>query len=321
MKSVNALIKVGGILLFFLHSIVYGQQIDSMLVSPSSTVGVNDTVKIFMYSTFSSGGCAGTANYSKTGFNIMANALHCQGALTVICTDIDTILINPPHVKGTYRVSFVLNSGFGGPPCTPGFVPNDYDTVYFTVGANLPPAISTISDDTTCKNTSLGPLAFTVNDENIGSLVITAYSDNQALVANNNINISGTGANRMVSVTPSSNQLGSANIKIVVTDNQNMKDSVEFTVYVEDCTVGISKAQYTGIEVFPNPSKGEVTIYLGSTYSQVELSLNDLSGLLLHKWFYNKVEEIDLHIKEASGVYFLRISTEKGETVYRLVLE
>ena len=99
-------------LMFLLNATIQAQQIDSMVVNPSSPIGVNDTVKVYVYNSFTNGACDGAAYYSISGFNVMANALHCQGALTVICTDIDTIVLNPPHTMGNYRVSFVLNSEF-----------------------------------------------------------------------------------------------------------------------------------------------------------------------------------------------------------------
>ncbi|HAW50972.1 MAG TPA: hypothetical protein DCX54_01400 [Flavobacteriales bacterium] len=322
MNTITTLKKIGGILLLvFIHAPLFGQHIDSMVVKPSPLIGVNDTVKIFVYNTFSSGGCAGNAHFSKSGFNVMAQALHCQGALTVICTDIDTIVLDPPHALGQYRFSFVLNSGFGGPPCTPGIVPNDFDTTYFTVGTNNAPTISPIENDTTCKNRSLGPLAFTVGDEDINSLVIHAYSDNQALIANSGINLSGTGTNRDVTLTPSANQLGKANITIVVDDNLNQRDSTVFEVYVVDCPLGTVTSTRAKIEIYPNPTSGDLVINLGKIHPKVELSLTNTEGREVKKWSFTQVEAIPLSIREESGMYMLTVSTDQGAFVYRLVLE
>ena len=54
--------------------------------------------------------------------------------LTTICYNTDTFKINPLSTA-TYTFDLTLSSGFGGPPCTPGIVPDDYDTITFNVSA------------------------------------------------------------------------------------------------------------------------------------------------------------------------------------------
>ena len=52
--------------------------------------------------------------------------------LTAICNTTDTFKLNPLAV-GTYTFDLTLSSGFGGPPCTAGIVPNDNDIITFNV--------------------------------------------------------------------------------------------------------------------------------------------------------------------------------------------
>ena len=52
--------------------------------------------------------------------------------LSAICYNTDTFKINPLST-GTYTFDLTLSSGFGGPPCTAGIVPDDYDTITFYV--------------------------------------------------------------------------------------------------------------------------------------------------------------------------------------------
>ena len=54
--------------------------------------------------------------------------------LATICNTTDTFKINPLSA-GAYTFDLTLSSGFGGPPCTPGVVPDDYDTITFNVSA------------------------------------------------------------------------------------------------------------------------------------------------------------------------------------------
>lgn len=92
----------------------------------------------------------------------------------------------------------------------------------FTVTVNPvndAPAISNIADRSTNEDTPV-VIPFTVGDSETAalSLVLAGSSSNPALVANTNIVFDGNGTNRMVVITPSANQFGSATITVAVND-------------------------------------------------------------------------------------------------------
>ena len=92
-----------------------------------------DTVYVYTELEFASSSCPlDMKSYSISGNNIVASTQHCLGMLTTICNTTDTFKLNPLAV-GTYIFDLTLSSGFGGPPCTAGIVPNDYDTITFYV--------------------------------------------------------------------------------------------------------------------------------------------------------------------------------------------
>src|SRR5256714_13578849 len=91
----------------------------------------------------------------------------------------------------------------------------------FTVNpANTPPTISDIVDQTVNEDTPTAALAFTVNDAQTapGSLTVSGSSGNTTLVPNANIVFGGSGANRTVTVTPATDQTGTAAITVTVSD-------------------------------------------------------------------------------------------------------
>jgi len=85
---------------------------------------------------------------------------------------------------------------------------------------NDPPTISNIPDLTINQNTSTGPISFTVGDVDtaLSSLVLSATSSNPTLVPVGNIIFGGSGANRTVTITPVTNQIGTASITVTVSD-------------------------------------------------------------------------------------------------------
>jgi hypothetical protein len=119
--------------LFVLAFSMQAQTISSIVLVPSSP-DANDTLTFYVYCDFPNMSCGGSAMGSVTGTSIYAYGHHCMGGLTALCSDVDTIII-PPQPAGNYSFYFTLDAGFGGPPCSPPFVPNDYDTLDFTISA------------------------------------------------------------------------------------------------------------------------------------------------------------------------------------------
>ncbi|CAN5446983.1 hypothetical protein BH10BAC1_BH10BAC1_06880 [soil metagenome] len=130
-------------ILFTGNSFAQGQ-IMSFIVSPASPT-TTDFVKVYVTVQFGSGGCtvsnqgSGTTGSVSTGY-----ALHCLGMLSMICATVDSFNLGylpaGPHV-----FNFTLSSGFGGPPCSPGFAPDDIDSVNFVVAG--PTGISSIANN------------------------------------------------------------------------------------------------------------------------------------------------------------------------------
>ena len=85
---------------------------------------------------------------------------------------------------------------------------------------NTAPTISGIPNQSIIEDATLGPLSFTIGDAETSAndLTVTASSNNQTLVPNGNITLSGNGSSRQITVDPASGQQGNANITITVSD-------------------------------------------------------------------------------------------------------
>jgi hypothetical protein len=100
--------------------------------------------------------------------------------------------------------------------------------VQITVGVgntltNQPPTISSIADLTATAGAASAPIAFSVFDAETDAtnLMVTATSANKTLIPNQYITLTGSGANRWVTVTPAAGQTGSDTITLWVSDGQN----------------------------------------------------------------------------------------------------
>lgn len=90
----------------------------------------------------------------------------------------------------------------------------------FVLTVNSRPTLSTIATQNIDEDTDTGALSFTVGDAETpaGSLTVTKSSSNESLVASENIVLGGSGVNRTVTVTPTANASGQADITLTVSD-------------------------------------------------------------------------------------------------------
>ncbi len=123
--------------IIFLLLLVGSRLFAQGMISGFSVVPTNpteaDDIEIHVEVQFSSSDCQPDyQDHFINGSIIGASAHHCVGMLTAICNTTDTFQIGQLPA-GTYTFDLTLTSGFGGPGCTPGFVPDDNDQFQFTV--------------------------------------------------------------------------------------------------------------------------------------------------------------------------------------------
>jgi Ca2+-binding RTX toxin-like protein len=103
--------------------------------------------------------------------------------------------------------------------------------------ANDAPTISPIADQSTSEDVAKGPIHFTVGDAETPaeSLVVSATSDNQDLLRDGDISLSGSGASRAIALRPAANRYGSATITVVVSDGSaSTSQSFQLDVHAEN---------------------------------------------------------------------------------------
>ncbi|WP_452224373.1 T9SS type A sorting domain-containing protein [Lacinutrix chionoecetis] len=66
------------------------------------------------------------------------------------------------------------------------------------------------------------------------------------------------------------------------------------------------------ISFYPNPSSGDISINLGNTYANVDLSITNIFGQLVYVNAYSQTEQIKTDLNLASGLYFANVSVNNG---------
>ena len=98
---------------------------------------------------------------------------------------------------------------------------------------------------------------------------------------------------------------------VVITKNDCVDTSRTYNITV---TTGILDLSFgSEINVYPNPTKGDVTLDLGMVYQTVHVRVYSISGKLVSVKEYNSQRKIDCEISGDKGVYFLQITSNKGE--------
>ncbi len=112
---------------------------------------------------------------------------------------------------------------------------------------------------------------------------------------------------------------GNYNLKLKVTSPENCESTTTRGVTITG--IGISQQLMNDIELYPNPSNG--IIYIKGEYSIRNIEVKDIQGrLLLLKSIEGNGKFYELNLKELhSGMYFLKIITDKEEFSKRIIIQ
>ncbi len=75
-------------------------------------------------------------------------------------------------------------------------------------------------------------------------------------------------------------------------------------------SLGVTENNNVQVSVYPNPTKGEVTLLSNTIFSEIEVEVYNTLGQSIQKSSYQNTSNISFTIEGASGLYFLKISSE-----------
>jgi hypothetical protein len=193
------------------------------------------------------------------------------GTLTVTATSSDQSLVPDGNITlggtGANRTINVLPAAnqTGGPATITVTVSDGTTTTQTTFdvtvsAVNDVPTITTIADQTPVEDTATGDIAFTIADAETaaGTLTVTATSNDQTLVSDGSITLSGTGANRTINVLPAANQTGGpATITVTVSDGTTITQTT-FDVTIIAANDAPIDVTLSGSVVNENASSGTI---------------------------------------------------------------
>lgn len=87
-------------------------------------------------------------------------------------------------------------------------------------------------------------------------------------------------------------------------------------------TVGIIENSFgNGLIVYPNPTSGNFSINLGTSYENVKIVITDISGKLIDSRILTQTQLLNLSIEEPAGIYIVSLQAGNHRAIIRLVKE
>ncbi len=80
------------------------------------------------------------------------------------------------------------------------------------------------------------------------------------------------------------------------------------------CTVGVNEYQLSNLSLYPNPTKGNISIDLGEIKTNLTVTLTNSIGQVILTQQFESTDIIKINIDALAGVYFLELETTNGET-------
>ncbi|TDU80882.1 Calx-beta domain-containing protein [Prosthecobacter fusiformis] len=137
----------------------------------------------------------------------------------------------------TFTVTYQPRDG-GSRSATLSIGNNDSDENPFQItltGSDGAPMISLIPDQSTDEDTPVGPIAFTVADEDgpASAVTLSGTSENPDLIPDENIVFGGSDGNRTITLTPAADRSGVATIFVEAADGSGNRAVVTFVLTVD----------------------------------------------------------------------------------------
>jgi hypothetical protein len=281
--------------------------INSVNDSPGFVKGPDVRVKqnsgqhtITNWATQLSKGPADERNQTLT-FHVADNSNPDIFAVNPVITSTGTLIFTPANTTGTSEISIYLSDNGGGNNSSA------TQTFSITVDATAPPEISQIDQQETAQDTPTDLIEFTVTDPDtpVDNLIISAVSSDTDIVANNQIDINGSGNNRNLTITPTANQHGTLTITVSVNDgNATTSRMFGLTIHPKpSASIGIADGYTT---------TGALPLAIAFSPTQLQNEITD--------WLWEFGDGTSSNTKQSTHSYMLRNGEQMSTYSVRLTV-
>jgi hypothetical protein len=95
----------------------------------------------------------------------------------------------------------------------------------------------------------------------------------------------------------------------------------DYTIVVSDANASITKKSNLQAEIFPNPNNGTFEIKLPSFFNEIHVEVLDMQGKVVWTQADTNANAVQVISNLARGQYLVKINTESGSLVEKLVIQ
>jgi hypothetical protein len=107
----------------------------------------------------------------------------------------------------------------------------------------------------------------------------------------------------------------SGSYAVIISQNNCIDTSSCYSVSISE----LFENNWGELNLFPNPTTGEITISFGQELPLVLIEVMDIDGRLIHQEVAKKRSKISLDLSNSSGVYFVHATSDLGKKTIRVV--
>jgi hypothetical protein len=174
------------------------------------------------------------------------------------------------------------------------------------------PVIQAIEDIEVIEDDDIPSITLVIEDpdDNLATLSVSATSDNQLLISDNNIVVDIDDPASTISITPVANKIGEAVITVTASDAEGSATET-FVVSILPVT-GISSVEIEDLEFYPNPAKSFLAVR-GNHAGSLEISTSKGEPIIMSSIneLQNTIDVSDL----SPGVYLMRLFNRQGKVL------
>ena len=79
--------------------------------------------------------------------------------------------------------------------------------------------------------------------------------------------------------------------------------------------------QQINLTIYPNPTRKDINIDFGKTYEEVTIQITNVTGHIIKRKAMQHSATVSLELEGGAGVYFVRIQTEEGRAILKVIKE
>jgi hypothetical protein len=112
---------------------------------------------------------------------------------------------------------------------------------------------------------------------------------------------------------------GVTQVLYTATDASSNTSTCSLSVTVLDCS-GLELSLLENMQVFPNPTLGEVNITLGQVYNHVQIELSQTNGQVVRSVEFTNTANPVLQLNDlAAGIYFIKVTAGNETKIRRII--